>query len=419
MNLRNALAALSCAALSTFASAAPFTYQGSLHDNGVPANGQYDLIFRLFSVASGGTQLGTQVVRENTPVVDGLFSVEIDFGDDLFLTSPRFLQVEVRPGASGGFFDILAPRSPINPAPAAQHAATSDTINAPAVISSTADQDTLAIALADPSPSDDSSALRVTRGSVDSPSILSQVDGRIAEFESADAPIGILATADIFPIAGIVDQNSNPFFAGALYGEVRSVGINGHAAVIAINTDAGTSVQLARGNNAAEFNGDVRVDGNIIRSYTSSSEDLATPIAYGFININGTIANGTPNISSVFNSSSMRYEIEIDDNFYIFSSYVTIVTPTGNDVSARTSSVSGRLIVQFESTSSQSPVQSSFQFVTFKPNGAALVDGQRRRQIQPLNTPYTDTDLNPNPINPQPRAPVEPQPAPPSIIKHD
>ena len=419
MNLRNALAALICAALHTFAHAEPFTYQGSLNDSGAPANGQYDLIFRLYSVASGGTQLGTQVIYENTPVTNGLFSVELDFGDDLFLMTPRFLEVRVRPGASGGSFDILSPRSPINPAPAAQHAASADTISAPAVISSTADQDTLTIALVDPSASDDSAALRVTRGSVDSPSILSQLDGRIAEFESADTPIGILATADIFPIAGFIDQNSNPFFAAAIYGEVRSVGINGHAAVVAVNSSTGTSVQLARGNNAAELNGDLRVDGNIIRSYTSSSEDLATPIAYGFINTAGVVVNGTPNFTAVWNDAFSRYEIDISNENYFFNNYVTIVTPTQSNVSFRTSSSAGRLIVQFESTSNQASVQSNFQFATFKPNGAALVDGQRRQQLQPLNTPYTDSDLNPYPINPQPRTPVEPQIAPSSITKLD
>lgn len=123
MNIKALIVALACATLpTTLASAEPFTYQGSLSDNGAPATGEYDLIFRLFDAANAGAQLGAQVVRENTPVADGLFTVELDFGNNLFLTTPRFLQVEVRPGASGGLFDILTPRTPINPAPAAHHA---------------------------------------------------------------------------------------------------------------------------------------------------------------------------------------------------------------------------------------------------------------------------------------------------------
>lgn len=123
MITKAALSALCATVLTaTIANAEPFTYQGSLNDNGAPASGEYDLIFRLYNAASGGAQLGAQVVHENTPVTDGIFTVELDFGDDLFLTSPRYLQVEVRPGASGGLFDVLSPRTAINPAPAAHHA---------------------------------------------------------------------------------------------------------------------------------------------------------------------------------------------------------------------------------------------------------------------------------------------------------
>ncbi|MEZ6212589.1 MAG: hypothetical protein R3B46_15315 [Phycisphaerales bacterium] len=123
MFTKAALSALCATVLSaTIANAEPFTYQGSLNDNGAPATGEYDLIFRLYDAANAGTQLGVQVVHENTPVTDGLFTVELDFGDDLFLMAPRYLEVRVRPGASGGSFDILSPRTTINPAPAAHHA---------------------------------------------------------------------------------------------------------------------------------------------------------------------------------------------------------------------------------------------------------------------------------------------------------
>ena len=47
------------------------------------------------------------------------------------MTDPRYLEVRVRPGASGGAFDTLSPRSSINPAPVAQHAATADQLTNP------------------------------------------------------------------------------------------------------------------------------------------------------------------------------------------------------------------------------------------------------------------------------------------------
>ncbi|MCA9275763.1 MAG: hypothetical protein KDA29_07040 [Phycisphaerales bacterium] len=64
--MRNTIIAFLAAVLATIAHAEPFTYQGSLNDNGAPANGEYDLIFRLYDAASGGAQLGAQVVLENT-----------------------------------------------------------------------------------------------------------------------------------------------------------------------------------------------------------------------------------------------------------------------------------------------------------------------------------------------------------------
>ena len=56
--------AVTCGAslLASSAFAEPFTYQGQLNDAGEPANGEYDLVFRLFDAETDGTQLGVQVV---------------------------------------------------------------------------------------------------------------------------------------------------------------------------------------------------------------------------------------------------------------------------------------------------------------------------------------------------------------------
>ncbi len=43
---------------TSLAQTSQFTYQGKLTDAGVPANGQYDLTFKLFDFLSGGTQIG-------------------------------------------------------------------------------------------------------------------------------------------------------------------------------------------------------------------------------------------------------------------------------------------------------------------------------------------------------------------------
>ena len=94
-----------------------FTYQGRLTDGGSPANGEYDFRFELYDAASGGAQVGSMVPKENTAVTDGLFTVELDFGSGIFTGDARWLEIGVRPGASGGLFTTLMPRQALTPAP--------------------------------------------------------------------------------------------------------------------------------------------------------------------------------------------------------------------------------------------------------------------------------------------------------------
>ncbi len=94
-----------------------FTYQGRLTDDGSPANGEYDFRFELYDAASGGAQVGSMVSKENTAVTDGLFTVELDFGSGIFTGDARWLEIGVRPGASGGLFTTLTPRQALTPAP--------------------------------------------------------------------------------------------------------------------------------------------------------------------------------------------------------------------------------------------------------------------------------------------------------------
>jgi hypothetical protein len=41
-----------------------FTYQGELAGGGVPVTGAYDVRFRLFDAASGGTQIGSTLCSD-------------------------------------------------------------------------------------------------------------------------------------------------------------------------------------------------------------------------------------------------------------------------------------------------------------------------------------------------------------------
>lgn len=103
------------------ASAAPlgttFTYQGQLQDQGAPATGSYDFLFRLFDAASNGNQIGSSVVVGDVTVTDGVFTAPIDFGASAFNGEARYLDVAVRPGASTGSYTPLTPRQPLTATP--------------------------------------------------------------------------------------------------------------------------------------------------------------------------------------------------------------------------------------------------------------------------------------------------------------
>jgi hypothetical protein len=92
-----------------------FVYQGRLNDGANPANGGYDLRFSLHTSDSGGSQVGPIVTNSATAVNDGLFTVTLDFGANVF-ASARFLEIAARTNG-GANFTTLAPRQRLAPAP--------------------------------------------------------------------------------------------------------------------------------------------------------------------------------------------------------------------------------------------------------------------------------------------------------------
>lgn len=120
------------AAVCSAALASPFTYQGTLHDNGQPANGTYDMVFQLADAPVLGFLLDSDAVN-NVEVVDGLFTVEIDFDDVLMNNDNRWLAIVVE-GTS------LSPRTHLRPTPRAYNAIRANaagSLEAPAFMSAT------------------------------------------------------------------------------------------------------------------------------------------------------------------------------------------------------------------------------------------------------------------------------------------
>ena len=98
-----------------------FTYQGKLTDGGSPADGTYDFQFELYNDASVGTQVGSTVTKGDVITTEGIFTVELDFGD-VFDGTALWLEIGVRPGASTGSYQQLLPRQPLRPTPYAINA---------------------------------------------------------------------------------------------------------------------------------------------------------------------------------------------------------------------------------------------------------------------------------------------------------
>jgi hypothetical protein len=104
-----------------------FTYQGHLYDANHVANNPYDFQFTLYDANGGGTKKGNDVNIPDVDVIDGYFTVELDFGG-VFDGNERWLQIGVRPGELGdpNVYTTLSPRQEITPVPYALYALNSD-----------------------------------------------------------------------------------------------------------------------------------------------------------------------------------------------------------------------------------------------------------------------------------------------------
>jgi len=133
------LAAALCLAfgLSQAAGAAPigtvFTYQGRLIDANTPADGLYDLRFRLYDASVAGAQKGSTVVVSEVDVIDGCFTLGLDFGRAVFDGNNRWLEIGIRAGELNdpNGYTSVSPRQEVTPTPYALYAASGPGVPVP------------------------------------------------------------------------------------------------------------------------------------------------------------------------------------------------------------------------------------------------------------------------------------------------
>ena len=99
-----------------------FTYQGQLKKNGSPVNGNCDFQFSLWDAAgngsppTGGNLIGSPQTKTGIAVINGLFTVQLDFGAGAFTGDARWLQIAVKCTGDASY-NTLSPRQPLTPSP--------------------------------------------------------------------------------------------------------------------------------------------------------------------------------------------------------------------------------------------------------------------------------------------------------------
>jgi hypothetical protein len=93
-----------------------FFYQGRLSDTGTLANTNYDFRFAIYDTVTNGTRVSVLLTNAAVPVSNGLFTVTLDFGPDVFTGPDVWLDIAVRAvGVTN--FTTLTPRQPMLPVP--------------------------------------------------------------------------------------------------------------------------------------------------------------------------------------------------------------------------------------------------------------------------------------------------------------
>jgi hypothetical protein len=82
-----------------------FTYQGQLESGGELISGDCEMAFRLYDAESGGNQVGSAITH-TVPISDGLFTVNLDFGNGAFTGDARWLGIRVQCPGDTAYADL-------------------------------------------------------------------------------------------------------------------------------------------------------------------------------------------------------------------------------------------------------------------------------------------------------------------------
>lgn len=94
-----------------------FVYQGQIRRQGIPFTGDLDMLVRLFDAPEDGSQKADALSFADAAIVNGLFTLSLDFGANVLTGENRYLEFAVKPAGSPEAYTVLAPRQRIVAAP--------------------------------------------------------------------------------------------------------------------------------------------------------------------------------------------------------------------------------------------------------------------------------------------------------------
>jgi hypothetical protein len=236
-----------------------FMYQGHLYDANYVADGLYDFQFALYdgNDPCTGSQVGSDVNKPDVDVIDGYFTVALDFNDaNAFNGDARWLEISVRPGEMNdpNGYTPLSPLQEVTPAPYALRA---ESVSAPLELVASAAGGTAVLGVG------------------------STGDGVAIGAQGKNGDIGMLGMSGV-AVAGIAGSGG---LAGSFTGDVDVTGnmdVDG-SAIVDGNVGIGTTSPGAK----LEVNGQVKITGGspgAAKVLTSDASGLAswqTPAAGG------------------------------------------------------------------------------------------------------------------------------------------
>jgi hypothetical protein len=90
-----------------------FSFQGKLPNEAAPASDIFEMEFRLFDAATGGTQIGATNTVGEIAVKNRSFTVWLDFGAAAFPGADRFIEISYRRSGGNQPFAIVFPREQV------------------------------------------------------------------------------------------------------------------------------------------------------------------------------------------------------------------------------------------------------------------------------------------------------------------